>query len=108
MNVPGANISTASDRVTTHYTGHVYTCVLTPVASVQPPPAAEATRVCVVRVTSVVAALARQPPVDTPILQLPTQLSSAVSPPPRYSSTNWYFEQAETDEFGTKSLLRIF
>ena len=56
----------------------MYTCVLPPVASVQPPPAAEATRVSGVRVTSVVAALARQPPVDTPILQLPTQLSSAL------------------------------
>ena len=52
--------------------------MLPPVASVQPPPAAEATRVSGVRVTSVVAALARQPPVDTPILQLPTQLSSAL------------------------------
>ena len=64
--------------------------MLTPVASVQPPPAAEATRVCVVRVTSVVAALARQPPVDTPILQLPTQLSSALplAPPAQTGTLN--------------------
>lgn len=76
MNVPGADISTASDRVTTQDTCTRVCCHLWPLYC--PPPAAEATRVSGVRVTSVVAALARQPPVDTPILQLPTQLSSAL------------------------------